>query len=99
VRTAVGDFLHDVLFLEFVLLEDHVVEGEGQDHGDELQVLLGLLKTAEERLEVVYFGFEEGDLVVEDFLCTVEADCVLGGDGLSEWRWRYLTFDLNPDWM
>ena len=32
-RTLIGDIFHYVLFLQFVLLKDHVVEGKGQDHG------------------------------------------------------------------
>lgn len=47
---------------------------------------MGLFETTEERTEVVYLGFEESDLEIEDFLGTFETDVMLGRDRLFDFR-------------
>lgn len=64
--------LHQIFFLEGVLHENHVVEGQSQDHRDHLEVLLGLFETREELLEVLHFRAQKSHLVLQDILGPVE---------------------------
>lgn len=64
--------LHQIFFFEGVLLENHVVEGQSQDHWDHLEVFLGLFEAREELLEVLHFRAQKTHLVLQDILGTVE---------------------------
>lgn len=74
----VTDVLHEVLFFQTVLLVDKVVEGESEQHGDELEVFGGALETGEEVLEEGNLVVQLVDLVLQDLLGLFERGFFLG---------------------
>lgn len=71
----VGDTLHEVLFLQAVLVPDIVVEGQSDNQRKNLKVLRGFLEGAQH-------NFEEGSFFLDH--CNLEFDYFFG---LFEINW------------
>ena len=82
--TIVANVLHEVFLLELVLLEDHVVETESKNHGDQLVVLGGFLEVGEHFLELLDLTLELGDLEVQDFFGLLKGGLFVGNHRLSK---------------
>lgn len=81
---VVADVLHEVFFFEAVFFVDEVVEGEGEQHGDELEIFGCAFKAGEEILEEGDLVVEFADLVFQDFFCLFQGGLFLGGQGFPE---------------
>jgi len=93
----VGHILHDVLLLKFMLLKNHVIEGESKDHGDELKILWAFLHVAEQLLEVLSSRCQQADLVLQDLFSFASLDRFFSHNRLSAFYHIYFTFVLSPD--
>jgi hypothetical protein len=60
---VVSDVLHEVFLLKAIFFEDEVVEREGEQHGDELEIFRSAFETGEEILEESDFVVQFADLV------------------------------------
>lgn len=81
---VIAHVFHEVLLLVAELFVDEVVEGQCQEHWDQLEVFWGALETGEEILEEGNLGLEFIDLVCEDFLCDVERGFLFRDERFSE---------------